>query len=90
MPRSRKAPGELGSGAMSGEFGSQHDPFGDDAGFATRVGVGAGRDAGSQSVSGGPQPWGPEAWSLGLVCAACVVMHGFTTTRGQRGYGGQD
>ena len=75
---------------MSGEFGSQHDPFGDDAGFATRVGVGAGRDAGSQSVSGGPQPWGPEAWSLGLVCAACVVMHGFTTTRGQRAYGGQD
>ena len=52
---------------MSGEFGSQHDPFGDDAGFATRVGVGAGRDAGSQSVSGGPQPWGPEAWSLALV-----------------------
>ena len=75
---------------MSGEYGSQHDPFGDDAGFATRVGVGAGRDAGSQSVSGGPQPWGPEAWSLGLVCAACVVMHGFTTTRGQRAYGGQD
>ena len=68
------------------EFASDDvSPFGDDAGFATRVGA---RDAGvSSSTSGGPQPWGPELWSLGLVCAACVVMHGFTTTRGQRAYG---
>ena len=68
------------------EFASDDgSPFGDDAGFATRVGA---RDAGvSSSSSGGPQPWGPELWSLGLVCAACVVMHGFTTTRGQRAYG---
>ena len=68
------------------EFASDDgSPFGDDAGFATRVGA---RDAGvSSSTSGGPQPWGPELWSLGLVCAACVVMHGFTTSRGQRAYG---
>lgn len=68
------------------EFASDDgSPFGDDADFATRVGA---RDAGvSSSSSGGPQPWGPELWSLGLVCAACVVMHGFTTSRGQRAYG---
>jgi len=68
------------------EFASDDgSPFGDDADFATRVGT---RDAGvSSSSSGGPQPWGPELWSLGLVCAACVVMHGFTTSRGQRAYG---